>query len=220
MKRVLICAGGPQPAFVKVVREQYDFWIGVDRGALNLVNSDLPLDVAFGDFDSVSSEEFELVQNRARQLFRFNAEKDDTDLQLALMYVVEQFPEVESIHIFGGLSGKGRVDHLIANTWFVHDSRFVSVIERIRWIESNHEMRVYLPGFHQIKNELNYRYLSIVSHTPVQQLKIEGAKYVLTATDFDEPRSLISNEFLPEQPIVTLSFEKGIMTVWFVADDH
>ncbi|MBD3949686.1 thiamine diphosphokinase [Tuanshanicoccus lijuaniae] len=222
MKRVIIVAGGPNPATKKIKKEQYDFWIGVDRGAITLIHNGFPIDVAFGDFDSVLTREYLTIKKRAGQLFEYNSEKDDTDLQLALMYVIEQLPEVASIHIFGGLGSSlhGRIDHFIANMWISYEPRFASIINRIRWIEEKHEMQAFLPGKHCITNELEYRYLSIISYTPVKQLAIEGAKYQLAATDFDVPRALISNEFLPEQPEVLLSFETGIVTVWFVKKDN
>ena len=87
--------------------KKYDKYIGIDRGSFYLLEEDLPLDFAIGDFDSLSSEERERVRQNAK-IFSSSGRKDDTDTQLALLMAIEHFPNAK-IDIIGATGG--RIDH-------------------------------------------------------------------------------------------------------------
>lgn len=61
-----------------------DIWIGADRGALYLAKNGLPIAHALGDFDSVSKQEEQFIEHHTKQFHTYPAEKDETDLQLAV----------------------------------------------------------------------------------------------------------------------------------------
>lgn len=103
---ILLVAGGKKQTWPSL--KKYDKYIGIDRGSFYLLEEDLPLDFAIGDFDSLSSEERERVRQNAKNFFQAPAEKDDTDTQLALLMAIEHFPNAK-IDIIGATGG--RIDH-------------------------------------------------------------------------------------------------------------
>ena len=44
--------------------------VGIDRGCLHLLEADLPLQLAVGDFDSLSREEYHFVQETTETPFK------------------------------------------------------------------------------------------------------------------------------------------------------
>ena len=60
--RVAVFAGGDRGHY----RTDFDCFVGVDRGSLWVLEEDLPLALAVGDFDSVTEEERQVIQKRAQ----------------------------------------------------------------------------------------------------------------------------------------------------------
>ncbi|MFK7802667.1 MAG: thiamine diphosphokinase [Anaerolineae bacterium] len=88
--------------------------IGVDGGTNYLLKADIIPDIVIGDMDSLSAEHLQQLKDNWVNVFQFNKDKDETDLELALLYVTEQ-PDWEDIdiHVYGAQGG--RLDHEIAN---------------------------------------------------------------------------------------------------------
>ena len=84
--RVAVFAGGDRGHY----RTDFDCFVGVDRGSLWVLEEDLPLALAVGDFDSVTADERQLIQKRAQHFVQAQPEKDDTDLELALLTIFEK----------------------------------------------------------------------------------------------------------------------------------
>lgn len=226
---IVICGGAPNPA-LDVLKNKIDietaFFIGVDRGALFLLQAGLPLSLAVGDFDSVNPAEFIQIKQAAGKLLQSVPEKDDTDMELALQAVVEglyQAPQAVPIYLVGGLGEPaGRLDHLLANLYLVYQPRYHQLINQLRFIERHHDMRFYQPGTHTLKNQPGTQYLSVITLSPVEGLEIKGAKYTLDSTDLNIPRAYISNEFNTSNKSAQLSFSKGLVAVMWVGEtlDH
>ena len=85
--KILIVAGLPD----FIPNESFDKYIGVDRGSLFLVEKGYQLALAIGDFDSVSKIELEKISVSTDRLIKLPAEKDLTDLEAALDFVLEYF---------------------------------------------------------------------------------------------------------------------------------
>ncbi|MDU1741293.1 MAG: thiamine diphosphokinase, partial [Streptococcus lutetiensis] len=77
MTKVAVFAGGQLSDF----STGFDVFVGVDRGSLFLLENKLPLDIAVGDFDSVSQDELQEIQHKAGVFIQANPEKDDTDTE-------------------------------------------------------------------------------------------------------------------------------------------
>lgn len=104
-------AGGQMTDF----SAQFDYYVGIDRGSLFLIENGLPLELAIGDFDSVSEEELSNIKERAKKWIQAPVEKDDTDTELALKTVFERFPDAQ-VTLFAAFGG--RLDHMMSNIFF------------------------------------------------------------------------------------------------------
>lgn len=222
--KVIICGGAKGPAIECLKGMMSDkediFIIGVDGGCLELIKAGFHLDLAIGDFDSVTQDELEMIKNQAKEVKVFNTDKDDTDMELALEYATSSFPQAD-YYILGGIGEqKGRLDHMLANIWMGYQARFESFVEQFSFIERNHRLQYLQAGRHQLKSQKRTDYLSIISMTPVKDLMIKNALFNLDKQDFSYPRALISNEFISEQNPVELSFSKGLVLVLWVKEDR
>ena len=82
--KILLAAGGNPQNWPQSLLSKYDAYVGIDRGALYLLQAGYPVDLAVGDFDSLSNEEQKEVFAKAKEYTRSPAEKDDTDTQLGM----------------------------------------------------------------------------------------------------------------------------------------
>jgi thiamine pyrophosphokinase len=80
-------------------------------------------DLVVGDFDSVSTEGLAWAADRGATVEAHPANKDQTDLELALVRAVDHQPERIVVAAIGG----GRFDHLLANVQLIADERFAAV---------------------------------------------------------------------------------------------
>lgn len=90
-----VFAGGDRGHY----RTDFDCFVGVDRGSLWVLEEELPLALAVGDFDSVTVEERQLIQERAQHFIQAQPEKDDTDLELALLTIFEKILRLRSLFL-------------------------------------------------------------------------------------------------------------------------
>jgi thiamine pyrophosphokinase len=203
---ILLVAGGKKHTWPKL--KKYDKYIGVDRGSFFLLEEDLPLDYAVGDFDSLTAEEVQRVKQRAGTFIQAPAEKDDTDTQLALLTAVEKYPDAK-IDIIGATGG--RMDHFLANLWLVMEERFQPFAHNIRIVDSQNIICFFLPGKYSVQRAEGMVYLAYCCLTPIDNLSLMGSKYVLSNVNVNHPTSYASNEFITDE--ASFSFEKGIMAV-------
>ena len=118
-KRILIFTGGNLESWAFELIHQEDLLIGVDRGALFLVQHGYKPDLALGDFDSVSEGEKAEILKQAQTFFDCDPiMKDQTDTEMALMWALDQQPE--EILVFGALGT--RFDHSLANVHLLRRS--------------------------------------------------------------------------------------------------
>ena len=55
MSRVLLVAGGEPSDWPTIEPATYDYFVGIDRGCLHLLEADLPLQLAVGDSRSFTT---------------------------------------------------------------------------------------------------------------------------------------------------------------------
>ena len=85
--------------------------IAADGGARLARSCGLVVDVVIGDMDSIDAQTLEELEEAGAQLLRHSPDKDETDLELALKWVVDQ--GIRSLRIFGALGG--RLDQALAS---------------------------------------------------------------------------------------------------------
>jgi thiamine pyrophosphokinase len=203
---ILLVAGGKKQTWP--ILKKYDKYMGIDRGSFHLLEENLPLDFAIGDFDSLTSEERALVRKYAKNFFQAPAEKDDTDTQLALMMAIENYPNAE-IDIIGATGG--RIDHFLANLWIVLEERFQPFAHNISILDNQNSIRFFLPGKYSIRKEKEMKYLAYCCLTPIENLSLMESKYLLKNVKVEYPTSFASNEFISNE--ASFAFEKGIIAV-------
>ncbi len=178
-------------------------WVGVDRGTKALLDFGLRPVRAFGDFDSLPAEEVKRLREMLPELDIWPAEKDKTDMEIALDWAVRQTDG--AIRLFGATGG--RLDHLFGNVELLlkYAGRPIELIDR------QNVLTVHLPGVHTVARDERYRYVSYIpiSET-VAELTLIGFKYPLTNCHISRGSTLcISNELI--QSSGTFSFSEGIL---------
>ncbi len=111
-RRVIIVTGGRIGTWALDEIKPTDYVIGADRGALFLIEHGYRLDLAVGDFDSVTEQEKVIIQRHTDEFLSCDAIlKDESDTELAFHHAAAMKP-VEII-LLGALGT--RMDHSLAN---------------------------------------------------------------------------------------------------------
>lgn len=205
----VILAGGPE-TFVpnhKAFHDKNIQWIGVDRGTYHLLKREITPIHAFGDFDSVSSEEKSWMEAHGVVMSSFSSEKDNTDLELAIDWVIERKPE--SIIILGATGG--RLDHSLINIQLLLKGLDAGV--NIVIIDKQNMIMMKKPGRYTIQRDNEYKYLSFLPFSSrITRLSISGVKYPLKDATLLWGDSLcISNEIIAKE--ASYSFDDGTIIV-------
>ena len=116
-KRAILFANGEVESyeFLEKLITDTDYLVAVDGGVRHLEALGLPPDLLIGDLDSVTSAQIGELIAAQTEVIRFPIEKDETDLELALVEVVKR--GMEEIVLIGGLGG--RIDHTLANLFLL-----------------------------------------------------------------------------------------------------
>lgn len=208
MVKADIVLGAPLEESFTLEQKEDHVYIGVDKGALYLLSHGISIDLALGDFDSITIEEKEKIKNEAVLFKEFQAEKDDTDTELGLIHAIQEFnPDEIILHNWVG----GRMDHLISILFIVVQPRFYDYVPKIRLVNEENTISFYLPGEYAIEKEADKTYLSYIGMTALKALTLKNVKYTLDEADFSYPAALISNEFITNT--ASFSFEEGILAV-------
>lgn len=177
-------------------KDEDEFNVGVDYGALMLLRNNTKIDLAIGDFDSVTKEEYEHIKKSAVETKKFPAKKKSTDLYLAIEDVLEM--DFRKIIIYGGMGG--RFDHSYANLSLLR-------LGNISIITEEAILYALQPGTHHIENK--HKYISFFALEDIFDLTIKGFLYEKYNFKLlvDDPLC-ISNEGKG-----TVSFTKGLLLV-------
>ena len=85
--------------------------VAADGGALPLLRAGIAPSMAIGDMDSIGEEGLAELAARAVELRRYPREKDETDLELALLHAAAA--GADTVDVLGALGG--RWDHTLGN---------------------------------------------------------------------------------------------------------
>ena len=103
--------------------------VAADSGIDHALALGLTVDVAVGDFDSVSASGLQQVTSAGARVIRHPTAKDHTDLELALDQALALAPS--QIIVVGGHGG--RLDHLLANALLLATPRLTGVRVSAHW---------------------------------------------------------------------------------------
>ncbi|MER1984714.1 MAG: thiamine diphosphokinase [Solibacillus sp.] len=204
----VICSGGP-------ASELIDFsdyvacsavFIGADRGAYHLLERGIVPKHIVGDFDSVTEEEWQFVKSRVQRIERVQAEKDETDTDLALYKALELAPtEI----VLTGVTG-GRLDHYEAALRSMKRLQINYPHISFKMCNAQNELRYLTPGQHSLVKDTRYPYVSFFAqHTTVRDVTLRGVKYETTTEQIDiESSRFTSNEIITSSAYI--EFRTGI----------
>lgn len=188
MKCISIVAGGRlDKQFLSDIKKP-DVIIGVDRGALWLLKQGIVPDVAIGDFDSVTTQEFKIIEKNIQKVIRHPIEKNATDLELA----VEEAIKLDSteVIIFGGLGS--RFDHSFAAMQMLLKLESHNICGYL--VDKTNKITIVRREYAVIKST-DFPYISIFPHSESAIVTLKGFKYDVNHQVFHQKSTLgVSNE--------------------------
>ena len=208
MVKIVVVAGGDSSLLPK----NQDIYLGVDGGCLKLLEQGLPLDIAVGDFDSISEVDFRKIQAQAKQVVQSVPEKNDTDLELALKTVFEDYPDA-AVTVYGAFGG--RLDHFLSNIFLPTDPDLAPYMEQIQLVDEQNRLVFRPVGSHEIQPDPTMTYVGFM---PVGEgrLEITGAKYPLHPENYFLKAMYGSNEFLDQA--IQVSLDGGYLVIVYSKD--
>ncbi|MFD2925478.1 thiamine diphosphokinase [Halobacillus naozhouensis] len=209
MKKIAIVAGGPKDFVPDLSKfdENNILWIGADLGAEVILEQGRRLDIAVGDFDSVSSESLMRIKESAGRTDTYPNEKNETDLEIALLEALKYQPE--QILLFG-VTG-GRLDHTMVNIQILYPLLTKGIKGTI--IDQQNQVELVGQGVHTLKKISQYPYVSFLPVTlAIKGLSLEGFYYPLLDAELSYGSTrCISNQLIEDRG--TFSFTEGILLV-------
>ena len=177
-------------------KEENELCIGVDKGAYYALQKGINLELALGDFDSVSQRELAYIKKHAKKTQTHAIRKDKTDSDLAISEALKLHPD--RIEVYGGI-GK-RLDHTYGNLMFLKRGNIILRTD-------DQKAFVLEAGSYGITHD--YDYISFFAIEPVKKLTLRGFSFEIKDYDLavDDPLC-ISN-----QGEGVVSFEKGRLLV-------
>ena len=173
-KRIFLFANGSvsNPEAIRAQLKPADILIAVDGGLRHLAAMELVPDLIIGDLDSADPESVEAFRDQNVQVQQYPAEKDQTDLELAINAALEMQPA--KIRIAGALGD--RIDQTLGNIFLLTKPELADV--DIRLIDGDKE--VFL--IHKsaiVEGKPKERVSLLPIQGPVQGIRTKGLKYQL-----------------------------------------
>ena len=201
---LVVCGGGPvlAPWALPVAP---DVVIAADDGAREALRLGLEVDVVVGDMDSVPASTLTQVERAGGRVMRHPADKDATDLDLALDEALSSLPE--RIVVAGGAGG--RLDFVLANALALVHPRLAAVqvdgvfgVARLHVVRSERALDG-TPG----------EVLSLLAvGGPAVGVRTNGLRWTLDGQDLPAASGWgVSNEFAEAE--ASVSIEAGVVLV-------
>ncbi|MCR5586828.1 MAG: thiamine diphosphokinase [Lachnospiraceae bacterium] len=192
--------------------KKFDNVICTDSGLEAAYKLNIIPHIIMGDFDSVDLDILGKYSEGECEVLRFPPEKDETDLELAILECTKRgFSDV----VILGATG-GRADQYFANIHLL----YFALKNNIRAEIYDEFSKIYMEnkGFRLKKSELYGKYISLLPFGgDVTGLSIKGLKYVVSDFDLEVGRSRgISNQFLESASDVAtaeVDFKNGVILV-------
>ena len=177
--------------------------IAADRGLEHALALGLEVTVAVGDFDSASPEAVAVAEAAGVRVERHAAEKDATDLELALDLALTMSPA----RIVVLASEGGRLDHLLSAVLLLASERYAS--PQIDAIVGDARVHV-LRGERELEGEPGELLSLLALNGPTEGVTTEGLAFPLRGETLEAGSSRgVSNLFVAKRARVTI--ERGVL---------
>jgi thiamine pyrophosphokinase len=203
----VVVAGGPPPDPASALAAPLDARvIAADEGLEHALALGLDVTIAVGDFDSVSPEALAAAEAAGVRVERYPAEKDATDLELALDVAVTL--GARRVLVIAG-DGAGRLDHLLAALLLLGSPRYDEV-ELDAFVGS---ARVHVVrGEREIAGEPGELVSLLALHGPAEGVRTEGLAYALHGERLETGSSRGVSNVLVSSP-ARIAVEHGVLLV-------
>lgn len=179
-----------------------DVYIGADRGALTLIEKNISPDLSIGDFDSVTLAELRLIKKKSKLFKSYPKDKDQTDLELAIIQAVSFKPsEIKVIHATGK-----RLDHYMSALHVIYHYQIKHSHINF-YLKNTENLHFFLTqGKHYLK-KLSHQYISLFAFSqPVKIDSLKGVKYEVENAELLHGSGLFtSNEIINESATVKIA---------------
>lgn len=166
--------------------KESDVIIAVDQAVLALYKQRIKIDLAVGDFDSLTNQGMLINLH----VIRMNPVKDVTDTHQALVEAKKMNPD--ELIMIGGLGGE-RIEHFVAHTLFFDEFPELQIVDEYSTIKLLQE------GLHDVHSK---GYVSLFAY-PKAKLSLIGFKYPLSTYLLMTYDPLcISNEVVEDHGII------------------
>jgi len=199
MKIAVLANGAWNLEWGTQVLKDVDYLICADGGANQAILSGHIPNLLIGDLDSITPESLKQCEDVGCVIERFPCEKDETDLELALIRAEEQARLVSERDIWlYGATGK-RIDHFMGNIGLM--LAYARKGYRIRLLDPDHEIWI-LQSRECIRGSIGQE-LSLIALSEKAVVTTEGLYYPLQQGVLwqDSPRGM-SNVFLGEEAVI------------------
>ena len=211
---VVLVAGGRAPtlAWLTELARIYPVW-AIDRGADVCQAAGLNPQILLGDADSATGEAWQWLTGLATPVLRYPADKDDSDLQLALRELTRQRPGSAAL-LTGGWGG--RFDHAWSNV-----SSLIQAMDQglgPAALIDQAETMFLLSGGQQLTFEFVHvpKIISLIPLAPTcEQVFSSGVHWPLNGArlSLHEPAA-ISNRLAKDSQQIMVGLQSGILGVY------
>lgn len=212
MKGVLVGSGDyfNKERFLGEIKDS-DILIAIDGGMEWFSKLNINPDVLIGDLDSISKKTLEeLKSNKSLIIKKHSKEKDSTDMELGIDYLISN--NYKEIIIFGGTGI--RLDHTLANIFLLEKLNKRNIKGKI--IDKNNTILI-IDNNYEIKKESG-KYISIIPITELgSTVSLEGFKYDLNNYNLKFGSAMgVSNEIVEEKAYIDVVKGKVVL---FISND-
>lgn len=204
---LVLSGGGPAPS---TPLPRADLVIAADSGFGLAAPLGVEVDLVIGDLDSISAADLRRAGADDVPLETFPADKDATDLELAMLAAMER--DADRIVIAGG--GAGRLDHLLGVALLLTDDRWADV--EVEW-HAGTTVAVVVRGGRRLPTEPG----DLVSLIPMThcEVSIEGTRWPLHREPLHRGTTRgISNEAIGDSVVVDV--HSGVALTTITRGDH
>jgi thiamine pyrophosphokinase len=160
----------------RTVIDEEAFVVAADSGYDNALAAGVPVDILIGDMDSVSSEALDHAERNDVDIQRYPADKDETDLELAIDVAVAR--GATSITILGGEGGQ--LGHLFGIGLILTNDRWSHV--KVVWHVECGELQAAIPS-RPVTIDPRYAIVSLLSIGDARGVTTSGLQWSLTNAD-------------------------------------
>jgi len=200
MQRILIFANGELPDLNKarLIPRSDDYIICADGGTRHALALSLQPNLVIGDMDSLKKGQWQKLENAGIPIELYPHDKNETDLELALMRAIELEPK--EILVIAALGG--RLDHTLGNLALLSDIRLSGFNTRFDdGVDEVFFCREQVEVLGQSGDILSL----IPWGGPVQGIQTQGLRWSLNReTLYPEKTRGISNEMLDDNASVSI----------------